>query len=244
MNLNETKKLSLTFPEDYPQEELAGKPVIFTVTLKEIKEKELPELDDDFAQEVSEFETFAELRESLEKQYQEKATNETEQNIYSAIIDELLEHTTIDLPQTMMEEEVQNILMQTARQLEGYGMDIKQFFTSEMVGKMRETAKPEASKNLHSTLIIEKIAEQESISLTDEEVNAKKDEIRQSLKQGEVDEEKLDKFVKQDLLADKTLEWLKEKTDVELVPQGTLTKEEEDKGEEAEAEKEEATAES
>ena len=235
MNLNDTKKLNLSFPEDYGQEDLAGKPVIFTVTLKEIKEKELPELDDDFAQDASnnEFETFAQLKESLEKQYQEKAENDTTQNIYAAIIEELLKHTTIDLPHTLMEEEVQTILMQTARQIESYGMDVKQFFTSETVGRMRETAKPEASKNLHTALIIEKIAEQESITLTDEEVDAKKSEVREGLKQGEVDEEKLDKFVKQDLLADKTLEWLKEKNEVELVPQGTLTKEE-DEAEETE----------
>ncbi|RMD72178.1 MAG: trigger factor, partial [Cyanobacteria bacterium J149] len=156
MNLDETKKLPLTFPEDYPQQELAGENVIFTITLKEIKEKELPELDDDFAQEVSEFQTMAELRESLEKQYQEKASNETKQNIQAAIVEELLKHTTIDLPETLIEEEIQNILMQTANQIQSYGMDINQFFTREMVGRMRETAKPEANKNLHSTMIIEK----------------------------------------------------------------------------------------
>lgn len=240
MNLNETKKLSLTFPEDYGQEDLAGKPVIFTITLKEIKEKELPDLDDDFAQEASndQFQTFAELKESLEKQYQEKAENDTKQNIYSAIIEELLKHTTIDLPQTLMEEEIQTILMQTVRQIESYGMDVKQFFTRETVGRMRETAKPEASKNLHSTLILETIAQQESITLTDEEIEAKKAEIRDSLKQGEVDEEKLDKFVKQDLLADKTLEWLREKNEIELVPQGTLTKEEETEDEASDSEEE------
>jgi trigger factor len=237
MNLNETKKLNLTFPEDYGQEDLAGKPVIFTITLKEIKERELPELDDDFAQEASndEFKTFAELKESLEKQYQEKAENDTKQNIYSAIIEELLKHTTIDLPQTLMEEEIQTILMQTARQIESYGMDVKQFFTRETVSRMRETAASEASKNLHSTLILENIAQQESITLTDEEIEAKKAEIRESLKQGEVDEEKLDKFVKEDLLADKTLEWLREKNEIELVPQGTLTKEEETSDSEAES---------
>ena len=243
MNLDETKKLSLAFPEDYPQDELAGKPVIFTVTLKEVKEKELPELDDDFAQDASEFETFAELRESLEKQYQEKATNDTDQNIYGAILEELLKHTTIELPQTMMEEEIQNIMMQTARQLEGYGMDLKQFFTREMVEKMRETASPEASKNLHTNLIIEAIAKQESLTLDEEEVNAKKAEVRESVQQGEVDEEKLDKFVKQDLTADKTLEWLKGQCEVELVPEGSLAKEEEEAAEEVEAEVvEEATA--
>lgn len=226
MNLDETKKLPLIFPEDYPQAELAGENVIFTITLKEIKEKELPELDDDFAQEVSEFQTMAELRESLEKQYQEKASNETKQNIQAAIVEELLKHTTIDLPETLIEEEVQNILMQTANQIQSYGMDINQFFTREMVGRMRETAKPEANKNLHSTMIIEKVSEQENISVSEEEINNKFNEIKESLKDKDVDEERLLKYVKSDLIAEKTLDWLAEKNTIELVPQGTLNKEE------------------
>jgi trigger factor len=232
MAVEETKKLTLTFPEDYSQANLAGETVIFTVSLQDLKEKELPELDDDFAQEVSEFQTMAELRESLEKQYREKAANDTKQNIHGAIVTELLKHTTIDLPDTMLEEEVQNILLQTANQIQSYGMDVNQFFTRETVTKMRETAKPEASKNLHTTLIIEKIAEQESITVGDEEVTAKTIEIEQTLKDRDVDEVKLRKYVRHDLLAEKTLDWLQEKTQVELVPFGSLTKEEESADEE------------
>lgn len=228
MNIDETKKLSLTFPEDYHQKDLAGQGVIFTVTLKDLKEKELPELDDDFAQEVSEFETMAQLRESLEKQYQEKALNDTKQNIHSAIVAELLKHTSIELPESMLEEEIQNLLLQTANQLQSYGMDVNQFFTRETVSKMRETAKPEASKNLQTNLIIEKIAEQESITVSDEELNTKIAEIRETLKDREVDEAKLQKYVRHDLLAEKTLDWLQEKTQVELVPKGSLTSETEE----------------
>jgi len=227
MNIGETKKLTLTFPEDYQQEDLAGETVVFTVTLQDLKEKELPELDDDFAKEVSEFETMAQLRESLEKQYHEKAANDTKQSIHGAIVTELLKHTTIELPHTILEEEVQNILMQTANQLQSYGMDVNQFFTKDVVSKMRETAKPEASKNLHTTLIIEKIAEIESITVSDEDVTAKTIEIKATLKDRDVDEVKLQKYVKHDLLAEKTLDWLQEKTQVELVPFGSLTKEEE-----------------
>lgn len=226
MNIDETKKLNLTFPDDYHQKDLAGQGVIFTITLKDLKEKELPELDDDFAQEVSEFETMAQLRESLEKQYQEKAANDTKQNIHGAIVAELLKHTSIELPETMLEEEIQTILLQTANQLQSYGMDVNQFFTRETVTKMRETAKPEASKNLHTNLIIEKIAEQESITISDEELAVKITEIRETLKDREVDEVKLQKYVKHDLLAEKTLDWLQEKTQVELVPLGSLTPEE------------------
>lgn len=228
MNIDESKTLDLTFPEDYPQKDLAGQPVIFSITLKDLKEKELPEVDDEFVKEVSEFETIAELRESLEKQYQEKAENDTKLNVQQALVDELLKHTTIEIPETMIEEEVQNLLMQTANEIQRMGVDLNQFFTREMVGRMRETARPEASKNLHTNLIIEKIAEQESITLTDEEVNEKIAEVTKDLNSSEIDENKLQKFVRNDLLSDKVLTFLQEKNEVELVPEGTLTTDEEE----------------
>jgi trigger factor len=86
MNPGETKEVPVSFPEDYPREDLAGKSAVFTITLKELKEKELPELDDDFAQEVSEQETLAELRESLEKQFREKAEQETAASKEQALV--------------------------------------------------------------------------------------------------------------------------------------------------------------
>lgn len=237
MNLSETKKIELRFPEDYPQQDLAGQPVVFSITLKELKEKELPELDDDFAEEVSEFETMAQLRESLEKQYQEKAAKATKANIHSAILEELLNHTSVDLPETMVQEEMQNLLVQTAVQMQNYGLDISQLFTRENIPEMRERTRPEAVKNLQISLIIEQIAKQESITvepeLIEERINKVKENARKQKQ--ELDEEKLDKIVKEELLIEKTLDWLQEKTKVELVPEGTLNppETEEPEGEES-----------
>ena len=107
-----------------------------------------------------------------------------------------------------------------------WGVDVNQFFTREMVGKMRETARPEASKNLHTNLIIEKIAEQESITLTEEEISEKIAEVTKEMNSSEIDQNKLQKFVKNDLLSDKVLTFLQEKNEVELVPEGSLTPEE------------------
>lgn len=225
MNLEETKKLHLTLPQDYPQKDLAGKQVVVTVTVKEIKEKELPPLDDEFAKEISEFQTMAELRESLEKQFREKAENETKHNIHTAIVEELLKHTQIDLPKTMIEEEVQNILLRTASQVQSYGIDLKKFFTKEMVTRMRENAKPEASRNLHAHIILQKIAEKEGITVSEEEIKARCEEIRQQLKD-DVDESRLENYVKSELTAEKTLQWLENHNQIELVPQGSLSKEE------------------
>jgi trigger factor len=225
MNLDETKKLELTFPEDYPQENLAGKPVVFSITLKELKEKELPELDDDFAEEVSEFETMAELRESLEKQYQEKAANATKSNIQGAILEELLKHTSIDVPETMIEEEVQNLLIQTAAQMQNYGLDISQLFTRENVPEMKERSRPEAIKNLQLSLIISEIASKESLTVAPELIEERIAKVKENAQKQsqELDEDKLEKLVKEELLTEKTLDWLQEKTKVELLPQGSLS---------------------
>lgn len=227
MNIDETKTLDLSFPEDYPQEELGGQPVIFTLTLKELKEKELPEMDDEFAQDVSEFETMTQLRESLEKQYQEKAANETKNNIHTAITAELLKHTSIELPVSMIDQEVQNLLIQTASQMQSYGMDVNQIFTREMIPQMRERTRPEAIKNLHTSLIIEEIAKKESIEVDSESLTERVEEVKKSIKEKDIDEEKLRTIVSEQLLTDKTLDWLQEQTNVELVPEGSL-KESED----------------
>jgi trigger factor len=237
MNIDQTKTVNLTFPEDYPQKELAGEAVIFTITLKELKEKELPEMDDDFAQEISEFETMAELRASLENQYQEKAAKETKENIHSAIADELLKHTSIELPVSMIEEEVQNLLVQTASQMQNYGVDISKLFTREMIPEMRERTRPEAIKNLQKILIVKEIAKRESIGVENETLKERINKVKESLQGKDIDEAKLEKIVSEELLTDKTLTWLQEKTNLELVPQGSLQE-----SEETEENKEETTS--
>ena len=222
MNLAQTKEIAVTFPEDYPREDLAGKPVIFTVTLKELKEKELPELDDDFAQEVSEFETMQELRESVEQQFQEKAQKETKSSIHEALVQELLKHGSVELPETMIEKEVDNILTQTAVQMQNYGMDIKQLFTAQTIPQMRERSRPEASERIKQSLILQKIAEQQSIELEPEAIETRIQEITEQLAEREYDPERLREVVAEELITEKTLDWIQEKATVELVPKGTL----------------------
>ncbi|ELR99749.1 trigger factor [Gloeocapsa sp. PCC 73106] len=225
MNLEESKSLPLTFPEDYPREDLAGKAVVFEVTLKELKEKELPELDDDFAQEVSEFETIAELRESLEKQYREKAEQEQESACNTAILADLVERTSVELPETMIEQEIDQILTQTALQIQEMGVDIKQFFTPESIPKLRENARPEAIRKIKEGLIIEAIAKQESINPEETEINSRIEEVKTKLEGQNIDLERLKTLVFDDILTEKTLSRLRGKATVELVPKGSLTQE-------------------
>jgi len=237
--VQETKDLNLTFPEDYPKEDLAGVGVVFTITLKEIKEKELPELDDDFAQEVSEFETIGELRASLETQFQEKAAKDTKNSIHSAIVKQLLEKlgNSVAIPETMIKEEIDAMLTQTAIQMQQMGVDFRQLFTQDNIPQMRERSRPEAIQRLKQKLILSSIGKKESLEPEEAEISAKMAEIQEELKEQELDLDRLGKMVREDLLEEKTLNWLQEQSNVELVPKGSLK--EEEKSSEPETESEE-----
>jgi trigger factor len=146
MNPEETKEVAAKFPEDYPQKDLAGKAAVFTVTLKELKEKELPELDDDFAQEASEFETLEELRASLESRFHAEAESKTKVNKEQALSDELLKHIEVELPETMIAEEVDAMLTQTAVQLSNQGIDVKKLFTPRKYTSVERAIAPRSSR--------------------------------------------------------------------------------------------------
>ena len=230
MKPEETKDVEVTFPEDYPQEDLAGKPAVFSITLNELKTKELPELDDDFAQDVSddEFETFAAYKESLEKQFKEQAEDQTNSNINAAIAEKLLEQNTVDLPESLIQEEVTNVLTKTLMQMQQMGLDVRQLFTSDNVPMLRDNARPEAVTNLQKSLIINEIAKKEGLEPEEAAINAKIEEIRPQLTGQEVDEDRLLEMVTNDLLSENTYKFLRSKANVELVPEGSLAESAED----------------
>lgn len=223
MSAGETKEVPVEFPENYPQEELAGQPAIFTTTLKEIKEKELPELDDEFAQEVSEFETLAELRESLEKRYQEDANQKTQANKEEAFLKELIQHLEVDLPESLVREEVNAMLTETAMQLANQGLDVKQLFTAELIPQLRERSRPEAVTRLKRTLALQEIAKRESLTVEAEAIETKAEELLNRYRdQKDLDPDRVREVVEADLLKEKIMSWLEDHNTVELVPEGSL----------------------
>ena len=222
MNPGETKEVTAQFPEEYSNEELAGKAAVFTITLKELKEKELPELDDDFAGEVSEFETLAELRESLENRFKAEQERKLASNKERAILDALVQLIEVEIPETMLKREVDFLLNQQAMQLKNYGIDVNQLFNEETMGAMRERTRPEAIQRIKESLALAKIAEQESLSVEQAEIAAEVAKIRKEFPKGNFDPERLQEFVKEDLLKQKTLKWLEENGSIELVPEGSL----------------------
>ncbi len=228
MNLGETKEIQVQFPEDYGNEEIAGRAAKFTITLNELKEKELPELDDDFAEEVSEFETLAELRESLEKRYQEEAEEKTTTNKQNAIAKALVEAMEVELPETLIRQEVDQLLTQQAMQLSQMGMDVKQLFTNEMVPQLRERSRPQAIDQLKQSQALKAVASQQSITVEDAEIEAEEAKMMEQLKDQQVDPDRLREVVTENLIREKTYAWLIDNNTIELVPEGTLTKAEAD----------------
>ena len=223
MNSGETREVSVQFPDEYSSEELAGKPAVFTITLKELKEKELPELDDDFAQEVSEFETLAQLRESLETRFKADQENKTSANKEKAISAALVQLIEVEIPETMLDREIDYLLNQQAVQLKNYGIDINQLFTEENMGPMRERSRPEAVDRLKQSLALAEIAKLESLSVETEEIIEEVARVRNQFPKGDFDPLKLMEFVGEDLLKQKTLKWLEEQGTIELLPEGSLT---------------------
>lgn len=223
MSLDETKEIPVTFPEDYPLEAVAGEPVIFSLTLRELKAKELPELDDEFAEEVSEFETLAQLRESLEKRFQEEAAKATKANIQDAIVEKLIELSQVDLPETLIEEEVRRSVSQSLMQIQEMGIDIQEILNEDSLAAMKEAARPEAIDNLKRDLILEEISSQEDLSLEEEAVETRLQQIIENVSQENLDRERLREVVESQLICEKTTDWLQERVTVALVPEGTLS---------------------
>lgn len=228
MNPGETKEIAAQFPDPYANEDLAGKAATFTVTVKELKEKELPELNDDFAQEVSDFETLEELRASLVERYQKEADEKTKSNKQEALLTELLKHVEIDLPATLIEKEVDAMLTQTAIRLSQQGLDVRKLFTQDIIPQLRERSRPEAIERLKRSLSLREVGKRESIEVTPDEIAARVTELLQEYPdEQDIDEERLRSMVENELLTDKIVDWLLEHSSVELVPEGSLAPAEE-----------------
>ncbi len=164
--------VNVTFPEEYHAENLAGKPAVFACKVKEIQVKELPELDDDFASEVSEFDTLdeykADVRKKLEKAAADKAQVETE----NAVIDKVVENAEVDVPAAMIEEQVNNQINEFAQRLQYQGMNLDTYlkYTGSTREIMAEQFRPQAAKTVKNSLVIEAVMKAEGIEATDEDV--------------------------------------------------------------------------
>ncbi len=173
--IDEEIDVNVTFPEEYHAENLKGKPALFKVTVHEIKVRELPELDDDFASEVSEFETFAEYKDSIKKKLEEQAEKKTKQETENAVIDAACDACEVDIPQAMIESTIDRMIGDFAQRLQYQGMNLEMYlqYTGSNIEQMRENFKEQAEKQCKVTLVIEAIMNKEGIDVTDEELEDK-----------------------------------------------------------------------
>ncbi len=174
MNIGDEKEINVTFPEDYHVEDLKGKPAMFKVKVNEIKEKQLPELDDDFAQDVSDFDTLAEYKEDLKKTIAERKEKEAKAKKEDEAIAKIIESSKMDLPEAMVNTQVNRMVEEFAQRLQQQGLSIDQYFqyTGMTADKIVEEMKPEAVKRIQSRLVLEAIVKAENIEVSDDEFEA------------------------------------------------------------------------
>jgi len=215
MKIDEEKDIKVKFPDEYFSKDLAGKDAVFKVKLHEIKKKELPELDDEFAKDVSEFDTLAELKasikEKLEKNNEQRAKYETEE----AAIKAVCENAKLDIPTGMIDLEVDNMLKDFEQRLSYQGLNMQQYLN--MIGRteeeMRKEYEPQAIEAIKSRLVLEAIINAEKIEASEEEINAKMEEMAKNYgkKVEELSEnENLKKYLDEGIKSEKALAFIVE----------------------------------
>lgn len=175
----EEKDINVTFPEKYGREELNGKDAKFEVTVKDIKMKELPELDDEFAKEVSEFDTIEEVKNDIKSKMEKTNEERTKKEYEEAVLNAVCENAEIDIPEVMVEKEIDNMVKDLEMRLKYQGLDLKSYyqFTNSSEEKVREYMKENAAKRVKTDLVLQEIIKKEDVKATEEELKEKSLEI-------------------------------------------------------------------
>ena len=179
LSAGDSKEVNVAFPENYGREELNGKPAKFEVTVKEIKVKELPALDDDFAKEISEFDTIAEVKEDIKKKAEvaneERAIKEFEEAVINTVVD----NAKVEIPEVMVRQEIENMIRDLEARLKYQGLTLEQYyeFTGSSEDKMKDYMKERAERKVKTDIVVDKIMEVEKIEATEEELKVKAAEI-------------------------------------------------------------------
>ena len=170
-SINDEVEVNVTFPEDYHAEELKGKPALFKVTIKEIKENQLPDLDDEFAEEVSAYDTFAEYKESVKKNLEEKKAADAKNAKEEAVVEAIIADAEMEIPEAMISTQQRQMVDEFAQRLAMQGLSMEQYtqFTGVTPAAMMEQVKPQAEKRIQSRLVLEAVVAAENIEVSDAE---------------------------------------------------------------------------
>lgn len=180
----ETCDVNVTFPAEYHADELAGKPAKFVVTIKEVKRNELPELNDEFASEVSDFDTLDEYKADIRKKLQEKKEQDAKVENENNVIEKVIENAQMELPQPMVDTQAREMVENYARRLQSQGLNINDYmkYTGMTPEKLMEQMRPEAEKRIKTRLVLEKVVEVENVEVSDEKLDEQINEIAASYK--------------------------------------------------------------
>ncbi len=216
-SVDEEVEVNVTFPEGYQAEELAGKPAVFKVKINEIKAKELPELDDEFAQDVSECDTLADYREEVKKNLTERKEADARRVKEEEAIDKIIDDAKMDIPEAMIENQVNTMINDFANNIMQQGLSLEQYmqFTGMTMDKFKDQVRPDAVKRIQSSLVLEQIAKDENIEVSDADVEA---EIENMSKAYGMDVEQLKGYIqdaekesmKKDVAVQKAVEFVME----------------------------------
>ena len=213
MNIGDEKEINVTFPEEYHVDELKGKPAMFKVSVKEIKEKQLPELNDEFAQDVSDFDTLAEYKDDLKNKIADRKSREAKAKQEDEAIAKIIEDSKMDIPDAMVDTQVNRMVEDFAQRLQQQGLSVEQYFqyTGMTADKIMEEMKPEAVKRIQSRLVLEAVVKAENIETSEEDFEAELKKMAETYKM-ELDQIKEfmgdyeKKQIKEDLAIQKAIE--------------------------------------
>lgn len=208
-------EVHVTFPEDYHAKDLAGKEAVFACTVHEVKTKEYPEIDDEFAQDVSEFDTLAEYKADIKKHITERKENEAKSAKQQKVMDKIIENATMEIPDAMVDTQAANMVDEYAQRLSYQGLSMDQYFqfTGLNAQTLKDQLKPQALKNIQSRLVLEAVIAAENIEVSDDEFNA---EIEKMAAAYQMEADKVKELlgeegaenIKKDLAAQKAVEFV------------------------------------
>lgn len=213
-NIGESFDINVKFPEEYHAPELAGKDAVFAIVLHEIKKTELPELDDEFARDVSEFDTLDEYKADIEAKIKESKEKKADSEVEAQLIDALIERLEAEIPEEMFAQETENFVRDYDSRLRMNGLDLKTYFqyTGMTLDSLREQLAPQAQRQVKTRLALEKIAELENIEVSDEEVAAEYENLAKAynLEVEKVKEFVAEKDIRKDLAVNRAVAVVKE----------------------------------
>ncbi len=184
-------EVNVTFPDEYNVKELAGKPAVFKVSVKEIKKKEYPEVDDDFAQDVSEFDTLEEYKADIKKTLEDKKIQDAKAQKEDNVIEAIVKDAKMDIPEKMIDAQASQMLEEFAQNIQMQGISMDQYlqYTGTTMDQMNEQMKPQAKKRIESSLVLEAVAKAENIEVSDEELDKELDDMAEkyNMKREDID---------------------------------------------------------